>query len=164
MFQSSKTIFITLFFSIFSAVMGVGIVVPLLPVYAMGLGASGVYIALIFGAFSLSRTVMLPIFGMFLDTVTLSGMILVIGIIVDDAIIIAENIYRRREKGDAPLDAAVNGIREVFRPVVTTVLTTFLVFAPMFFMPGLFGKYIVPIPLAISLALFIATWISLLTE
>ena len=99
---------------------------------------------------------MLPIFGMFLDTVTLSGMILVIGIIVDDAIIIAENIYRRREKGDAPLDAAVNGIREVFRPVVTTVLTTFLVFAPMFFMPGLFGKYIVPIPLAISLALFIS--------
>lgn len=99
---------------------------------------------------------LLPIFGMYLDTITLSGMILVIGIIVDDAIIIAENIARRREKGDAPLDAAVNGIREVFRPVVTTILTTFLVFAPMFFMPGLFGKYIVPIPLAISLALFIS--------
>ncbi len=99
---------------------------------------------------------MLPVFGMFLDTVTLSGMILVIGIIVDDSIIIAENISRRREKGDPPLDAAVEGIQEVFRPVVTTILTTFLVFAPMFFMPGLFGKYIVPIPLAISLALFIS--------
>lgn len=99
---------------------------------------------------------LLPVFGMYLDTITLSGMILVIGIIVDDAIIIAENIARRREKGDTPLDAAVEGIKEVFRPVVTTVLTTFLVFAPMFFMPGLFGKYIVPIPLAISLALFIS--------
>ena len=99
---------------------------------------------------------LLPVFGMYLDTITLSGMILVIGIIVDDAIIIAENITRHREKGDAPLDAAVEGIREVFRPVVTTILTTFLVFAPMFFMPGLFGKYIVPIPLAISLALFIS--------
>ncbi|UCG62022.1 MAG: efflux RND transporter permease subunit [Candidatus Zixiibacteriota bacterium] len=98
----------------------------------------------------------LPVFGMYLDTITLSGMILVIGIIVDDAIIIAENIARRREKGDSPMDAAVEGIREVFRPVVTTVLTTFLVFAPMFFMPGLFGKYIIPIPLAISVALFIS--------
>ena len=99
---------------------------------------------------------LLPLFDMYLDTITLTGMILVIGIIVDDVIIIAENISRRREKGDAPLEAAVEGIREVFRPVLTTVLTTFLVFAPMFFMPGLFGKYIVPIPLAISLALFIS--------
>ena len=48
---------------------------------------------------------LLPVFGMYLDTITLSGMILVIGIIVDDAIIIAENIARRREKGDKPLDA-----------------------------------------------------------
>ena len=99
---------------------------------------------------------LLPLFDVYLDTVTLSGMILVIGIIVDDAIIISENITRRREMGDAPLEAAVTGIHEVFRPVLTTVLTTFLVFAPMFFMPGLFGKYIVVIPLAISLALFIS--------
>jgi len=99
---------------------------------------------------------LLPLFGMYLDTITLSGMILVIGIIVDDAIIIAENISKRRELGDSPLDAAVNGTSEVFRPVLTTILTTFLVFAPMFFMPGIFGKFIVPIPLAISLALFIS--------
>jgi multidrug efflux pump subunit AcrB len=99
---------------------------------------------------------LLPVFGMFLDTITLSGMILVIGIIVDDAIIVAENISRRREEGGTPLEAAVEGIREVYRPVVTTILTTFLVFAPMFFMPGTFGKFIVPIPLAISLALFIS--------
>jgi multidrug efflux pump subunit AcrB len=99
---------------------------------------------------------LLPMFGMYLDTITLSGMILVIGIIVDDAIIISENITRRREMGDSHIDAAVNGIHEVFRPVVTTVLTTFLVFAPMFFMPGVFGKYIVPIPLAISIALLIS--------
>ncbi len=58
-----KKIFATLFFSIFAAVTGVGIVVPLLPVYAHSLGASGLYIGLIFGAFSLSRTVFLPYFG-----------------------------------------------------------------------------------------------------
>jgi len=58
-----KKIFGTLFFSIFAAVTGVGIVVPLLPVYAHDLGASGLYIGLIFGSFSLSRTFFLPYFG-----------------------------------------------------------------------------------------------------
>lgn len=58
-----KKIFGTLFFSIFTAVTGVGIVVPLLPVYAHSLGASGLYIGLIFGSFSLSRTFFLPYFG-----------------------------------------------------------------------------------------------------
>ena len=62
-----KKIFGTLFFSIFAAVTGVGIVVPLLPVYAHRLGASGVYVGLIFGAFSLSRTFFLPYFGRLSD-------------------------------------------------------------------------------------------------
>ncbi len=62
-----KKIFGTLFFSIFAAVTGVGIVVPLLPNYAHGLGASGLYIGLIFGAFSISRTFFLPYFGRLSD-------------------------------------------------------------------------------------------------
>jgi len=62
-----KKIFGTLFFSIFAAVTGVGIVVPLLPIYAHDLGASGFYIGLIFGAFSLSRTFFLPYFGRLSD-------------------------------------------------------------------------------------------------
>ncbi len=60
---TDRKIFGVLFFSIFAAVTGVGIVVPLLPVYAHDLGASGFYIGLIFGAFSLSRTFFLPYFG-----------------------------------------------------------------------------------------------------
>jgi MFS family permease len=60
---TDRKIFGTLFFSIFATVTGVGIVVPLLPVYANNLGASGIYIGLIFGAFSLSRTFFLPYFG-----------------------------------------------------------------------------------------------------
>lgn len=62
-----KKIFGTLFFSIFATVTGVGIVVPLLPVYAHGLGATGLYIGLIFGSFSLSRTFLLPYFGRLSD-------------------------------------------------------------------------------------------------
>ena len=60
---TDKKIFGTLFFSIFTSVTGVGIVVPLLPVYAHDMGASGIYIGLIFGAFSISRTFFLPYFG-----------------------------------------------------------------------------------------------------
>lgn len=62
-----KKIFASLFFSIFAAVMGVGIVVPLLPIYAHELGASGFYIGLIFGAFSFSRSFFLPYFGKLSD-------------------------------------------------------------------------------------------------
>lgn len=54
--SDQKGIFITLFFIIFATVTGVGIVVPLLPIYAHDLGAAGIYVAMIFGAFSISRT------------------------------------------------------------------------------------------------------------
>ncbi|MBF0101726.1 MAG: MFS transporter [Desulfobacterales bacterium] len=60
-------IFFTLFFSLFATITGVGIVVPLLPVYAYQLGANGIYISLIFTSFSISRTVMLPYFGKLSD-------------------------------------------------------------------------------------------------
>lgn len=67
MINLNKKIFCTLFFSIFAAVTGVGIVVPLLPIYAHDHGAGGFYIAAIFGAFSFSRTILLPFFGKLSD-------------------------------------------------------------------------------------------------
>ncbi len=67
MLASRTRIFVTLFFALFTVVTGVGIVVPLLPVYAHNLGASGFYIGLIFSAFSLSRTLLLPYFGRWSD-------------------------------------------------------------------------------------------------
>jgi len=65
--KPDKKIFTALFFSLFASVTGVGIVVPLLPVYAHGLGGSGLYIALIFGGFSISRTFFIPWFGRLSD-------------------------------------------------------------------------------------------------
>ena len=65
--KADKAIFVTLFFSIFATITGVGIVVPLLPVYARSLGAGGFAIGLIFGAFSLSRVFFLPYFGRLSD-------------------------------------------------------------------------------------------------
>jgi len=63
----NKKVFATLFLAVFSVTLGVGLVVPLLPVYAHTLGASGLYIGFIFGAFSLSRTTFLPVFGRLSD-------------------------------------------------------------------------------------------------
>jgi multidrug efflux pump subunit AcrB len=100
---------------------------------------------------------MLPLFGRYLDIITLASMLLVIGLIVDDAIIVSENTVRRHAAGaGSGAEAAAEGIAEVFRPVLTTLLTTFLAFAPLFFMPGLTGQFIVVIPLAISLALLMS--------
>jgi multidrug efflux pump subunit AcrB len=104
----------------------------------------------------LGTVFLLPAFGQFIDVVSLAAMIMVIGIVVDDAIIIAENIHRKRELGLQPLDAAVDGLSEVYKPVVTTMLTTVVAFAPMFFMSGIMGAVVYVIPLTISLALFIS--------
>jgi len=65
--SDQKGIFITLFFVTFTTVTGVGIVVPLLPVYANEIGATGIYVGLIFGSFSISRTFLLPLFGRLSD-------------------------------------------------------------------------------------------------
>ncbi|WP_299983523.1 MFS transporter [Desulfobacula sp.] len=62
-----KGVFLTLFFAIFTTVTGVGIVVPLLPVYANDLGATGIYVGMIFGSFSISRIFLLPVFGRLSD-------------------------------------------------------------------------------------------------
>lgn len=117
---------------------------------------SAFWVALGIPVVLLGTVFLIPAFGQVLDIISLAGMIMVIGIVVDDAIIIAENIHRKRELGQQPLDAAVNGISEVYRPVVTTILTTFVAFAPMFFMTGIMGKVVYVIPLTISLALMIA--------
>lgn len=99
---------------------------------------------------------LLPVFGGFIDTVTMTAMVIVLGIIVDDAIIISENIYQRHEQGLEPIEAAVQGISGVFKPVLTTIFTTLVVFAPLFYMPGMLGKFVYVIPLVISLALLVS--------
>ncbi len=109
--------------------------------------------------FTLLGTItLLPLFDVELDSITLSCLVFVIGIIVDDAIVICENIFQRREKGDAPLEASINGVHEVYLPVFAAVTTTIFAFLPMFFMKGMVGKFVFVIPLSITLALSISLW------
>jgi multidrug efflux pump subunit AcrB len=96
------------------------------------------------------------VFNIDLDSLTMAAMVLVLGIIVDDAIVITENIFRHREKGASPLEAAVNGLKEVALPVFTTVATTALAFLPMFFINGKMGKFVVVIPLTVTIAMSVS--------
>jgi len=114
------------------------------------------WVALSIPVVLLGVVLLLPVTGAYLDVIALTAMLLVIGIIVDDGIIVSENIVRRRELGDSPLEAATEGLREVAKPVFTTIITTFLAFAPMFFMSGVMGEFVFIIPLVISLAVFIS--------
>jgi len=97
-----------------------------------------------------------PFFGASINMLTLIGLIIVIGLIVDDAIVVAENISFQREKGDSPLEAAVNGTYGVLRPVLATIVTTMLAFVPFFFMSGQIGLFIWSFPLIIVLALLVS--------
>ena len=80
--------------------------------------------------------------GITINVISLFGMIIVVGILVDDAIVVAENIFAKHEKGLKRYDAAVKGSTEVLAPVVTSVLTTIIAFLPFFFLDGMLGKFI----------------------
>jgi len=117
---------------------------------------SAIWVAMGIPVSLLGTLFLLPMFGAYLDSISLAAMILVIGIIVDDGIVIAESIWWHMEEGLAPLDAAVEGTSAVFQPVLATILTTALAFAPMFFMSGTMGSFIYVIPLVVMLALAIS--------
>ena len=72
-------------------------------------------------------------FGITINVISLFGMILVVGMLVDDAIVVAENVYQKYEKGDSPFQAAFRGTTQVMAPVFTAVITTMLAFTPFFF-------------------------------
>ena len=73
---------------------------------------------------------------MTINMISLFGMILVVGILVDDGIVIAENIYSHFERGKTPMKAALDGTMEVVSPVLTSILTTVFAFSTLLFVGG----------------------------
>ncbi len=99
----------------------------------------------------------LYIFNMPLDAISLSAMVIVLGINCGDSIIISENIFRHRyELKKEPLDAASEGLMEVFWPSLATISTTIIGYLPMFVMTGIMGKFIFVVPFIICLAVTIS--------
>ncbi len=100
--------------------------------------------------------------GTTLNMISLVAFILALGIVVDDAIMIGENIFAGQERGLPSLEAASDGASRLVRPVVFAVLTTMAAFAPLLFAPGLLGKFMKNLPIVIITVLGISLVESLL--
>ncbi|MGB5964495.1 MAG: efflux RND transporter permease subunit, partial [Sulfurimonadaceae bacterium] len=91
--------------------------------------------------------------GYSLNMVSLIGALLVVGIAVDDAVVVSENIQRHIDEGMAPAEAAVVGVKEVILPITLATLTTVAAFLPMFMLSGEMGLFIKLIPIVVVMVL-----------
>ena len=108
------------------------------------------------GAFSL-----IALAGFTINTLTLLALVLAIGLVVDDAIVVLENIYRHIEEGMAPFQAAIKGIREISFAVIAMTLTLAAVFAPLAFTPGRTGRLVGEFALTLAGAVLVSGFVAL---
>jgi multidrug efflux pump subunit AcrB len=104
----------------------------------------------------------LPFFGITINNISLAAFIIVIGMLVDDAIVVAEHIENYKESGMSPAKAAIKGASEMVMPVMGGVLTTIAAFIPMFFMGGVPGKFVSAIPIVVTITLLFSLFESFL--
>ncbi len=96
---------------------------------------------------------LLPVAGVSINMISLFGFLVVLGIVVDDAIVVGENIYEKRQSLDDKELAAVVGTREVAGPVTFSILTNIVAFVPLLFIPGETGKFWGPLPVVVIIVL-----------
>ena len=99
--------------------------------------------------------------GFTINTLTLLAMVLAIGLVVDDAIVVLENIYRRIEDGMKPISAAIEGTREIGFAVIAMTLTLAAVYAPIAFAPGRTGRLFLEFALALAGAVIVSGFVAL---
>ena len=95
-------------------------------------------------------------FNVTINVLSLFGMIIVIGILVDDGIVIAENIYQHYEKGKSPVQAAIDGTMEVIPPIVSAIITTILAFSLFLFLDGRIGDFFGEVSVVVILTLVVS--------
>lgn len=98
----------------------------------------------------------IPWTGASINMISLFAFIVTLGIVVDDAVVVGENIYEKRERGHSTLWASIVGVREISMPVVFAVLTNIVAFLPLFFVPGITGKFFQQIP-AVTVGVFLVS-------
>ncbi|MFO0411594.1 MAG: efflux RND transporter permease subunit, partial [bacterium] len=109
----------------------------------------------------LATFIVLAPLGFSLNLLTLLALVLAIGLVVDDAIVVTENIQRRLDHGEPPLVAAERGARQVFFAVVATTVVLLAVFAPLLFLPGYVGRLFVELAAAIAAAVAFSAFLAL---
>ena len=97
-----------------------------------------------------------PFFGVTINVLSLFGMIIVIGILVDDGIVIAENIYNHYEKGKGKIQAAVDGTMEVIPPIFSAIVTTLLAFGTFLFLDSRIGEFFGEVSVIVILTLTVS--------
>jgi len=95
-------------------------------------------------------------FNVTINVLSLFGMIIVIGILVDDGIVIAENIYQHYEKGKSPVQAAVDGTMEVLPPIISAIITTILAFSIFLFLDSRIGDFFSEVSVIVILTLVVS--------
>jgi len=120
----------------------------------------GSYIAIFIGLgipFTMAGTfLLLNSVGETLNQSVLLAVVIVLGMLVDDAVVVVEAIYYRIQRGQAAISAAIHGLTEVFSPVTSSILTTIAVFLPLMLLPGILGDFMFVIPFVVTVALLIS--------
>ncbi len=109
----------------------------------------------------LGSMLLMPAAGLSINMMTMFAYILALGIVVDDAIVVGENIYHYRQMGLPPREAAIRGAREVAIPIAFSILTNCVAFVPMLMMPGMMGKFMRMLPLVV-ISTFLISWVECL--
>lgn len=104
----------------------------------------------------LGAFLLLPLLGVSINMISMFAFIIALGIVVDDAVVVGENIYKFRQQGLPPLRAAVAGAREVAMPVTFSILTNVVAFMPLYFVPGTMGKIFQVIPMVVVLVFLVS--------
>jgi multidrug efflux pump subunit AcrB len=99
---------------------------------------------------------LVPMADVTINMISLFAFIVVLGIVVDDAIVVGENVFNYLEKGMKPLDAAIRGVREMAVPVTFAIITTVAAFAPLLFVAGRMGKIMKQIPIVVIAVLLMS--------
>ncbi|MGB2863427.1 MAG: efflux RND transporter permease subunit [Sedimentisphaerales bacterium] len=103
----------------------------------------------------------LPMFDVTINMISMFAFIVALGIVVDDAIVVGENIYEYRQRGMSSLQAAVSGAKDVLLPVTFSILTNIVAFLPLCFIPGVMGKIWRVIPFVV-ITVFSISWVEAL--
>lgn len=102
----------------------------------------------------LGSFLLFPAFDVSINMISLFAFIVTLGIVVDDAVVVGENIFEMRQRGMSSLDAAITGAKQIAVPVTFSILTNIVAFSPMLFVPGLSGKFFRVIPI-IAISVFL---------
>jgi multidrug efflux pump len=102
--------------------------------------------------------------GVTLNMVVLFSLILALGMLVDNGIVVVENIYRHVQEGEERHLAAKRGAAEVAWPIIGSTFTTLAAFFPMFFWPGIFGEFMIYLPMTVSISLFASLFVGIIVN